>query len=79
MPPNPIPVDAQQFVRDRRSNVYTRQTVKYYQCVYNKGRVLPGMRIVPFGYQGEDLPEQMVMHSDDDDDDHDNDDEDSDF
>nr|CAD2178368.1 unnamed protein product [Meloidogyne enterolobii] len=46
-----IGVDFPQIGRTRLSELYTHMAHKDYRPCYQKGRILPGMETLPFGYR----------------------------
>ena len=48
-----IGVDFPQIGRTRLSELYTHMAHKNYRPCYEKGRILPGMETLPFGYREE--------------------------
>uniref|UniRef100_A0A914LDN4 Uncharacterized protein n=1 Tax=Meloidogyne incognita TaxID=6306 RepID=A0A914LDN4_MELIC len=48
-----IEVDFPQIGRTRLSELYTHMSHKDYRPCYEKGRILPGMETLPFGYREE--------------------------
>ncbi|CAK5090502.1 unnamed protein product [Meloidogyne enterolobii] len=48
---NSICVQFPQIGRTRRSQLYTHLTTKQYRPYYEKGRIMPEMETLPFGYR----------------------------
>nr|CAD2199872.1 unnamed protein product [Meloidogyne enterolobii] len=48
---NSICVQFPQIGRTRRSQLYTHMTTKQYRPYYEKGRIMPGMETLPFGFR----------------------------
>lgn len=48
---NSICVQFPQIGRTRRSQLYTHLTTKQYRPYYEKGRIMPGMETLPFGFR----------------------------
>ena len=46
-----VMVPQRQFVKNRRSEIFTVYRPKKYQAHYEKGQVRPEMKVLPYGWQ----------------------------
>ena len=47
----PILIPQRQFVKNKRSEIFTVYRPKKYRALYEKGQILPEMKVAPYGWR----------------------------